>query len=98
MLGIPIESDWRVVELQPGRRLRVDGTGPAGARASVTHVVVGDGASGRSLRMTVDHDLPAGALGEAVHHLLVERRSRRDAEAIVANIAELAESRFAGSA
>lgn len=93
VVGVPLESDWEVVELVPDQRLRVEGTGPAGARAVVEHEIVSDSAQRTALTMRVEYDLPGGVLGELADDLFVERRSTRDAQHIVEHIADLAEMR-----
>src|SRR4051812_7610373 len=75
ILGIPLDTEWEVTDIDEPRRIVVAGTGPAGATASVAHDITGDG-TGSTLRMVVEYELPAGVLGEAVDHLLVERKSR----------------------
>lgn len=90
--GIPLQTQWRVVDLDPPRLVAYDVTATGGGRMTMRQRVVPvDG--GSRMELDLDYDLPGGFLGEALDRAFVERRNEREAEHSLQRLKDLCEGR-----
>ena len=92
ILGKELESEWRVVEVQPPSLLRFEGTATAGATATLTERLTPDG-DGTRVELDVDYDLPLGVLGDAVDAVFLHSKNEEQAEEILSKLKGLCEGR-----
>jgi uncharacterized protein YndB with AHSA1/START domain len=87
--GTPFAVQWTAVEVDGPKRLRWEGTGPAGTTAQTTYSL--SAASGGT-RFTYENEfkLPAGEVGEAASGV-VAGHAEREADASLARLKQLAE-------
>jgi uncharacterized protein YndB with AHSA1/START domain len=87
--GTPFAVQWTAVEVDGPKRLRWEGTGPAGTTARTTYSL--SAASGGT-RFTYENEfkLPAGEVGEAASGV-VAGHAEREADASLARLKQLAE-------
>jgi hypothetical protein len=90
VLGKELDTSWTVVEVRQRSLLRFEGTGPAGARATLTERLTPDG-DGTLVELEVDYDLPLGLLGDAVDAVYLHTKNETQAEAILAKLKVLCE-------
>lgn len=94
--GKELETDWRVVAVEPDRLLHVEGSAPGSGRATLIERVEPEG-DGCRVELDVEYDLPLGFLGEMLDKLFVEGRNEEDAETILAKLKALCEGAASGS-
>jgi uncharacterized membrane protein len=86
LLGKTYSSHWTVVDLEPGRRIRSEGSVGPGVRYCLSQQLE-EVAPGRSrLAIVVDYGLPRGLLGRLVAKAGIEQRAAREAEAVLDGI------------
>ncbi len=90
--GIPLQTQWRVIELDPPRLVAYDVTATGGGRMTMHQRVLPAGDTTR-VELELDYDLPGGFLGEALDRAFVERRNEREAEQSLQNLKDLCEGR-----
>jgi hypothetical protein len=90
--GVPLQTQWRVVELDPPRLVTYDVTAAGGGRMTMRQRVVPVGTATR-VELELDYVLPGGFLGEALDRAFVERRNEREAEHSLQNLKDLCEGR-----
>lgn len=92
LAGRSFTSTWELLELDPGRCLRVEGELLRGVRYGITQAVepVDDRAS--RLTFTMTYDLPFGVLGRLAGRLGAERRALDEAGEVMAGIKRVAEA------
>ncbi len=93
--GVPLQTRWRVVELDPPRQIAYDITATGGGRMAMRQRVVPVDDASR-MELELDYDLPGGFLGEALDRAFVERRNEREAEQSLQNLKDLCEGRTPG--
>lgn len=90
ILGVEVDTDWEVTEVQPDALIRLDGRSTANGRATLCHKIQPAG-TGCVARIEIDYDPPFGVLGEIADKLVFERRNEEDAERILERLKELCE-------
>jgi hypothetical protein len=92
LAGRSFTSRWELLELDPGRCLRVEGELMRGVRYGITQAVepVGDDAS--RLTFTMTYELPFGLLGRLAGRLGAEHRALDEADDVMAGIKRVAEA------
>lgn len=97
LAGRSFTSTWELLELVPGRCLRVEGELMRGVRYGITQAVdhLADDAS--RLTFTTTYELPFGLLGRLAGRLGAERRALDEADEVMAGIKRVAESKVAGT-
>jgi uncharacterized membrane protein len=98
LLGKKYTSHWRVVELEPGRRLRSEGTVGPGVRYCLTQEVTASGPDGTRLSIVMDYSLPGGPLGRLAAKAGIESRATREAQEVLDGIRSTVERESTGSA
>jgi uncharacterized membrane protein len=91
VLGVELETEWRVVEVQAPTLLRLDGTASGDARASLVERLRPDG-DGTHIELEVHYDLPLGILGKAVDAAYLHGKNEEQAEEILAKLKQLCEA------
>ena len=86
VLGRQFESDWIVAELQPGRRLALEGTIGVGARYCLVEEVEALGPGRSRFTVRINFTMPFGLLGRVANALGVQRRAQCEAEAVLTNV------------
>jgi uncharacterized membrane protein len=75
--GRPLEVQWQVQRVDPGRLAEVTGSSPRGGSAHLIVRYEPDG-SGTKLSTDLDYELPMGFLGDVADKLFAERAMTRD--------------------
>lgn len=75
--GRPLEVQWRVEQVDPGRMAEVTASAPRGGTAHVIVRYEPDG-SGTKVSTDLDYELPMGFLGDVADKLFAERAMTRD--------------------
>lgn len=91
LLGKRFESDWTVTEVDPGRRLGIEGSVGLGARYHLREDVDALGADRCRFTLTIDYELPFGGLGRLASRLGVERRAEAEASGVLSGLKDLVE-------
>jgi uncharacterized membrane protein len=86
VLGRRFESDWRVTELQPGRRLALEGTIGVGARYCLVEEVAPLGPDRSRFTVRISFTMPLGVLGRVAGALGAQRRAEFEAEEVLRNV------------
>lgn len=86
LLGNTYSSHWTVVALDPGRRIRSEGTIGPGVRYCLTQELEELTPDRSRLRIIVDYALPGGLLGRLVAKAGIEQRATREAESVLEGI------------
>ena len=86
VVGRHFESDWTVTDLQPGRRVALEGTVGVGARYCLVEEVEPRGPGRSLLTVRITFTMPLGFLGRVVDALGAQRRAIREAEEVLANL------------
>jgi hypothetical protein len=96
LAGRHFRSTWTLLELEPGRCLRVEGELMRGVRYGITQAVdqLDEGTSRLTFHMT--YELPFGVLGRLAGRLGAERRALSEAAEVMAGIKRLAEATASG--
>jgi ribosome-associated toxin RatA of RatAB toxin-antitoxin module len=90
VLGKELQSEWTVVEVDAPFLVRLEGTAPGGATATlVEHLSVEP--AGTRVELHVEYDLPLGLLGHAVDAVFLHGENEQQAEEILAGLKELCE-------
>ena len=92
VLGQELETSWRVTEFDAPRLVAYEATGPAGSRMDMRQTVQ-PVPGGSRLTLEVDYDLPGGAVGEALDHLVVHSQNEGEAERSLEQLRGLLEGR-----
>jgi uncharacterized membrane protein len=91
ILGKELQSEWHVVEVEPARLLRFEGTAPGGATAVLIERLTPEG-EGTRVELDVEYDLPLGVLGDAVDALYLHSKNEEQAEEILSKLKALCEA------
>ena len=86
VLGRHFESEWTVTDLQPGRRVALEGTVGVGARYCLVEEVEPRGPDRSRLTVRITFTMPLGILGRVADALGAQRRAQREAEEVLANL------------
>jgi len=86
LLGKRYRSTWTVTDLEPGRRIRSEGTIGAGVRYCLTQNLTAVGKSKSRLEIVMDYTLPGGPLGRLASKAGVAARATREAEEVLDGI------------
>jgi hypothetical protein len=92
LAGRSFTSSWRLLELEPGRCLRVEGEIMRGVRYGITQAVEPLSDATSRLTFTMTYALPFGLLGRLAGRLGAERRALDEADEVMAGIKRVAES------
>jgi len=92
VMGRDFESDWTVTDLQPGRRVALDGTIGVGARYGLVEEVEPLGPDRSVFTVRITFTLPLGVLGRVAGALGAQRRAQHEAEEVLANVKSQLES------
>ena len=91
VLGRRFDSEWVVKELEPGRRLTIEGDVGYGVRYCLTETLEPLGPDRSRFAIRIDYRLPLGVLGRVAGRLGVERRAEAEAGEVVAGMKRLVE-------
>jgi carbon monoxide dehydrogenase subunit G len=93
LAGRTFRSTWTVTDIEPGRRLAIDGRLLPGTRYSMVEEVrpLDDGRR-TCLRLTMRWKLPFGPVGRLAGKLGAEQRATAEATAVLAGVRRLAEA------
>jgi uncharacterized protein YndB with AHSA1/START domain len=80
--GAPLETTWRIQDMQPPRRLEFVGTSTGGGKARGVHTLTPHPA-GTQMTTEVEYTLPGSVLGRMLDKLVMERRTEADIEAML---------------
>jgi hypothetical protein len=86
VLGRQFESEWTVTELQPGRRVAMEGTIGVGARYRLVEKVEPLPADRSRFSVEITFTMPLGILGRMADALGAQRRAQHEAEEVLANV------------
>jgi uncharacterized membrane protein len=86
VLGQRFESAWTVAELQPGRRIALEGTVGVGARYCLVEEVEPLGSERARFTVRINYTIPLGLLGRVADALGAQRRAEAEAEQVLANV------------
>jgi uncharacterized membrane protein len=93
--GRRFTSEWEVLEIEPGRRLVIEGSVLPGTRYRMTEGIEPLAADRTRLTLTMAYKLPFGPLGKLAGKLGAERRAVAEAEQVLLGVARLAGDRDA---
>ena len=91
VLGRELESEWRVTELDPPRRVAYEARAPGGG-VMIMKQTVNPVKAGSRVDLEIDYDVPGGLLGEIFDHLVLEEGNEREAEASLEGLKRLLET------
>jgi uncharacterized membrane protein len=91
VLGRRFDSEWEVKELDPGRRLTIEGDVGYGVRYCLEESLESLGPDRCRFGLRIDYRLPLGVLGRVAGRLGVERRAEAAAAEVVAGMKRLVE-------
>lgn len=91
LAGRSFESTWRVAEIDPRRRLVVEGSVLPGTHYSMAETLE-PADDGTRLTLTMDYRLPLGPLGRLAGKLGAEARAVEEVEAVLAGVRDAATS------
>ena len=91
VLGKELESEWTVLEVQAPSLLRLEGSAPAGARATLIERLTPDG-GGTHVELDVDYDMPLGILGDAIDAVYLHSKNEEQADEILGKLKALCEA------
>ena len=77
IVGRPLEVQWKVERVEPGRLAEITARSPGGGGAHLIVRYAPDG-SGTKLITDLDYELPMGFLGDVADRLFAERAMARD--------------------
>ena len=89
--GRPLEVQWQVEQVDPGRMAQVTASSPRGGSARVIVRYEPDG-SGTKVSTDLDYELPMGFLGDVADKLFAERSMTRDVQHSGENFKALVEA------
>jgi uncharacterized membrane protein len=88
--GKRFTSEWEVLEIDPGRRLVIQGSVLPGTRYRMTESIDALGDDRSRLTLTMAYKLPFGPLGKLAGKLGAEKRAIDEAEQVLVGVARLA--------
>ena len=88
--GKRFTSDWEVVEIDPGRRLVIQGSVLPGTRYRMTEAIEPLDGERTRFTLTMAYKLPFGPLGKLAAKLGAEKRAVDEAEQVLVGVARLA--------
>jgi uncharacterized membrane protein len=88
--GKRFTSEWEVLEIDPGRRLVIQGSVLPGTRYRMTESIDALGDDRSRLTLTMAYKLPFGPLGRLAGKLGAEKRAIDEAEQVLVGVARLA--------
>jgi uncharacterized membrane protein len=91
-VGRRFESEWRVLEIEAGRLLVIEGSVGFGVTYRLTEQVTVISPTSCRFSLTVDYRLPFGPLGRMASKLGVERLAEREAGEVVEGLKRLVEA------
>jgi uncharacterized membrane protein len=98
VLGRRWKSHWTVLEFEPDKLLRSQGTVGPGVQFTLTQRLEARGEARSTLRLEIQYDVPGGSLGRAAARAGLASRAKKEASAIMTGIRDAAESRERTSA
>jgi uncharacterized protein YndB with AHSA1/START domain len=90
LVGRQLESEWRVTEFEPPRRIAYAATSSEGGRLEMRQLVVPMDA-GSEVTFEIDYVLPGGFLGRLVDRTVAAGRAELEAERSLQNLRRLLE-------
>ena len=87
--GKRFTSEWEVLEIEPGRRLVIQGSVLPGTRYRMTEDIESLGADRSRFSLTMAYKLPFGPLGKLAARLGAEKRAVEEAEQVLVGVARL---------
>ena len=90
LAGRRFTSEWEVLELEPGRRLVIQGSVLPGTRYRMTEALEPLGPERTRFELTMAYKLPFGPLGKLAGKLGAESRAVDEAEQVLVGVARLA--------
>ena len=91
-IGRCFESDWEVLDIEPGRLLEIEGSVGFGVRYRLTESVDAVGTDASRMTLQVDYTLPFGPLGKVASRLGVERLAEREAGEVLEGLKRVIEN------
>jgi uncharacterized membrane protein len=79
IVGRPLEVQWQVEQVEPGRMAEISASSPRGGSAHLIVRYEPEG-SGTKLSTDLDYELPMGFLGDLADKLFAERSMIRDVQ------------------
>jgi uncharacterized protein YndB with AHSA1/START domain len=89
--GITFHVHWRLVELDPPRRARWEGAGPAHSDALIRYELSTDAKGRTAFRYTNEFHPPGGRLGSVAGRFIVGATSEREARSSLSRLKALLE-------
>lgn len=91
VLGVKLTSRWKIIDLQPGKLIRSEGTLAPGVRYTLTQRLepIEDGTR---LCLDIDYTVPGGALGKLAARAGAERRAAAEAQQVLDGIRKTLEA------
>jgi uncharacterized membrane protein len=86
------QSQWTVLEIDPGHLLSSEGTVAPGVRFRLTQRLEARGNDEARLGLDIAYDVPGGRLGRIAARAGLERRAASEAKAVLTGIQRVAES------
>jgi uncharacterized membrane protein len=90
LAGKRFTSEWEVLEIDPGRRLVIQGSVLPGTRYRMAEAIEDLGPGRSRFTLTMTYKLPFGPLGKLAAKLGAERRAVDEAEQVLVGVARLA--------
>jgi uncharacterized membrane protein len=97
-LGRRFESEWEVLDIEPGQRLVIEGSVGYGVRYRLQEILERLGDERCLMRLIVDYKLPMGPLGRLASKLGVERLAEHEAGLVLTGLKNLVEGEAARAA
>lgn len=90
-VGKRFESEWTVLEIEPGSRLVIEGSVGFGVTYRLTETITALSPTSCAFSLTVDYKLPFGPLGRVASKLGVDKLAEREAGEVVDGLKALVE-------
>jgi len=92
VLGVKLTSHWRVTAIEPDHLISSEGTLTAGVRYCLTQRLESLSEDASRLSITIDYDVPGGALGRFAARAGAEQRAAHEAEQVLDGIKRTVEN------
>ena len=90
-LGRCFESEWQVLDIEPGHRLVIEGSVGYGVKYRLDEELEPCSSDSSRMTLTVDYKLPFGVLGKVASKLGVERLAEHEAGLVLEGLKSLVE-------
>ncbi len=90
VLGHELDSEWRVTEFDPPRRVTYEASSAEGGRLEMVQTVR-PLEQGSEVTLEIDYELPGGILGRIADRVIAERQNEHDAERSLEALKRIAE-------